>query len=217
MNCLSKLQNQNSKNTPRWICGRVVLWNVSFLKRLRCERHVNISYSRINIQVSIFFFHKKYESIIANWMKQPTSWQPVPRIKWRHDVIFRRDIMTLYLCTKTVTIPSRGPPNLSNFLFERQWTQCWESTYSPLDGKSAPHAEPSGWVVVKWNYISHVHIFKHFITLSKYLFYCLLLYSLKVTIKYLPCMLPVVHVSSWTYTTGVMIWTDPFGTFMLLL
>ena len=28
--------------------------------------------------------------------------------------------MTLYLCTKTVTISSRGPPNLSNFLCERQ-------------------------------------------------------------------------------------------------
>ena len=25
-----------------------------------------------------------------------------------------------YLCTKTVTISSRGPPNLSNFLFETQ-------------------------------------------------------------------------------------------------
>ena len=28
--------------------------------------------------------------------------------------------MTLYVCTKTVNISSRGPPNLSNFLFERQ-------------------------------------------------------------------------------------------------
>ena len=28
--------------------------------------------------------------------------------------------MTLYLCTKMVTISSRGAPNLSNFLFERQ-------------------------------------------------------------------------------------------------
>ena len=33
-------------------------------------------------------------------MKQPTSWQPVSRIKWRHDVILGRDIMTLFLCTK---------------------------------------------------------------------------------------------------------------------
>ena len=28
--------------------------------------------------------------------------------------------MTLYFCTETVTISPRGPPNLSNFLFERQ-------------------------------------------------------------------------------------------------
>ena len=37
-----------------------------------------------------------------------------------NDVILWRGIMTLYLCTKTVTISSRGPSNLSNFLFERQ-------------------------------------------------------------------------------------------------
>ena len=53
-------------------------------------------------------------------MKQPTSWQAVSRIKWRHYIIIGRGIMTLCLCTKTVTISSRGPPNLSNFLFERQ-------------------------------------------------------------------------------------------------
>ena len=29
--------------------------------------------------------------------------------------------MTLYLCTELVTISSRGPPNVSNFRFERQW------------------------------------------------------------------------------------------------
>ena len=39
---------------------------------------------------------------------------------WRHYIILERNIMTLYLCTKTVTISSRGPPILSNFLFERQ-------------------------------------------------------------------------------------------------
>ena len=33
-------------------------------------------------------------------MKQSTSWQPVSRIKWRHDVIIGRDIMTLYLCNR---------------------------------------------------------------------------------------------------------------------
>ena len=55
-------------------------------------------------------------------MKQPTSWQPVSRIKWRRDIIIGRAIMTLYLCTKMVTISSKGPPNLSNFLFERQWS-----------------------------------------------------------------------------------------------
>ena len=50
-------------------------------------------------------------------MKQPTSWKRVSRIKWRHDVRLGCGIMTLYLCTKTVTISSRGgPPNLSNFL-----------------------------------------------------------------------------------------------------
>ena len=53
-------------------------------------------------------------------MKQPTSWQPVSRIKWRHYVIIGLGIMPLYLCTKTFTISSRGPTNLSNFLFERQ-------------------------------------------------------------------------------------------------
>ena len=58
-------------------------------------------------------------------MKQPRSWQTVSRIKWRHYVIIGRGIMTLYLCTKTVTISSRGPPNLSNFLFERQIYRCF--------------------------------------------------------------------------------------------
>ena len=48
-------------------------------------------------------------------MKQPTSWQPVSRIKWRHYVIIGRSIMTLYLCTKTVTISWRGPPNPLEF------------------------------------------------------------------------------------------------------
>ena len=35
--------------------------------------------------------------------------------------LLRCGIMTLYLCTETVTILSRGPPNLSNFWFERQF------------------------------------------------------------------------------------------------
>ena len=53
-------------------------------------------------------------------MKQPTSWQPVSQIKWCHGIILGCGIITLYLCTKMVTISSRGPPNLLNLLFERQ-------------------------------------------------------------------------------------------------
>ena len=65
-------------------------------------------------------------------MKQPTSWQPVSRIKRRHYVIIERDIMTLYLCTKRSLVHQENNPDywwqclwccrelLSNFLFEGQ-------------------------------------------------------------------------------------------------
>ena len=33
----------------------------------------------------------------------------------RHDVILRRGIMMLFLCTETVALSSRRTPNLSNF------------------------------------------------------------------------------------------------------
>ena len=68
-------------------------------------------------------------------MKHPTCWEPVSRIKWRHDVILGRGIMTLYMCAKTVTISSRGPPNLSNFLFERQ-NRNWLIRYDKIKVQS---------------------------------------------------------------------------------
>ena len=44
---------------------------------------------------------------IQKKVKQPKSWQHDSRIKWSHDVILRRKIVTLYLCTETVTISPR--------------------------------------------------------------------------------------------------------------
>ena len=58
-------------------------------------------------------------------MKQKMFWQCVSWFKWRHNVILRRGIMTLYLCTEMVTISSRRPTNLS----------IWET-------KRRPHPAP---------------------------------------------------------------------------
>ena len=60
-------------------------------------------------------------------LKQPTSWKPVSRIKWRHGALLGYGIMTLYSCEEMVTILSRGSPYPSNFLFQRQWKQYFFS------------------------------------------------------------------------------------------
>ena len=47
-------------------------------------------------------FRKTYEELPSK-MKQPTSWHPVSRIKWRHDVILRWGIMTVTIFIKRIT------------------------------------------------------------------------------------------------------------------
>ena len=104
----------NKERNPDFCCFvlNVETTDVTFVKSFFKEAHLKlrkmILFWCFSILDCIDMFFRKLYMAEKITMKQPTSWQPIYRIKWHHDVILRRDIVTFDFVYRK---------------FERQWVK----------------------------------------------------------------------------------------------